>query len=169
MKKVDLTGQRFGRLLVIEKLPHYKRNNTYYRCKCNCGNEKIVSYVNLGRSINSCGCLRIETCKKKKLPDDVIRINAMRRYYKRNAKLRGSSWELTNQQFEDMVKQPCSYCGYFDPIKFSGIDRKDNTLGYTFVNSISCCRWCNWGKNERNINEFKDWVERLYERRNIFY
>ncbi len=61
-KFVDLTGQRFGKLLVIERVePHAKRENThsYWKCRCDCGNEKRIDGTKLtsGRT-KSCGCLK---------------------------------------------------------------------------------------------------------------
>lgn len=66
MKK-DYTGQRFGYLTVIERLPHYKGNSrTYYRCVCDCGNEYITSSSNLVTSKNpSCGCVVKISPKRK--------------------------------------------------------------------------------------------------------
>lgn len=61
-KKVkDLTGMRFGRLTVIERRGSDKRGNAMWLCKCECGNEVIVSSEHL-RSGNttSCGCSRIK-------------------------------------------------------------------------------------------------------------
>ena len=61
----DLTGKRFNRLTVVEKLPRYKKERTYYRCICDCGNEKIVYGSDLKRGVtSSCGCYRKE-CKRK--------------------------------------------------------------------------------------------------------
>ena len=40
--KKDLTGHKFNSLTAIERLANYKNNKTYYRCKCDCGNERIV-------------------------------------------------------------------------------------------------------------------------------
>lgn len=50
----DITGQRFGQLTVIEFSEGGK--NSKWRCKCDCGNEKVVTYINLktGNSI-TCG------------------------------------------------------------------------------------------------------------------
>lgn len=58
MRKIDLTGQRFGHLIVegdAEKLPGNK--NRRFLCRCDCGCKIIVFYSNL-RSGNtkSCGC-----------------------------------------------------------------------------------------------------------------
>ena len=58
----DYTGQRFGRLIILEMLYRYKGKNTYCRCKCDCGNEKIILTSNVisGKS-KSCGCFERES------------------------------------------------------------------------------------------------------------
>ena len=56
---VDVTGQRFGRLVAIERI-HIKNEPTRYKCICDCGNTKIVSYGSLAAGTQSCGCLRDE-------------------------------------------------------------------------------------------------------------
>lgn len=38
----DYTGQKFNKLTVIERLPDYKKGKTFYKCKCECGNERIA-------------------------------------------------------------------------------------------------------------------------------
>ena len=56
-KVIDLTGQRFGRLTVIERAGSDKKRSATWHCQCDCGNEKVISSSNLisGRSA-SCGC-----------------------------------------------------------------------------------------------------------------
>lgn len=57
---IDLTGQRFGRLLVLE--PAARRNGVIWRCRCDCGAEHQVRAGHLrGGNIMSCGCLARET------------------------------------------------------------------------------------------------------------
>jgi hypothetical protein len=57
----DLTGQRFGRLVVIERTEDYVRPNgqsqVQWRCKCDCGNITIASTSSLTQGKKSCGCL----------------------------------------------------------------------------------------------------------------
>ncbi|MBQ6577194.1 MAG: hypothetical protein IJL91_05550 [Bacteroidales bacterium] len=54
----DLTGRRFGRLLV-EGFDHYGEGQSYWRCRCDCGGEKTVGRKMLQKgSTKSCGCLR---------------------------------------------------------------------------------------------------------------
>ena len=64
-KIVDLTRQRFGRLIVIEKAGHSKGNRLQWLCKCDCGNFKITTSSDLkSGKVRSCGCLRKETTSK---------------------------------------------------------------------------------------------------------
>ena len=64
-KIVDLTRQKFGRLIVIEKAGHSKGNRLQWLCKCDCGNFKITTSSDLkSGKVRSCGCLRKETTSK---------------------------------------------------------------------------------------------------------
>lgn len=57
---IDLTGLRFGRLLVVSRSEN-KGNMTRWNCVCDCGNETVVYGNNLRRGYtNSCGCYRHE-------------------------------------------------------------------------------------------------------------
>lgn len=61
MKFIDLTNQRFGRLIVIEKYGLNKFNHILWLCLCDCGNKVVVERDCLknGRT-KSCGCIRKE-------------------------------------------------------------------------------------------------------------
>ena len=57
IKVEDLTGIRFGRLVVLEYVPDGCR--TMWRCRCTCGTETTVAALNLkNRHTQSCGCLQ---------------------------------------------------------------------------------------------------------------
>ena len=65
----DLSGRRFGRLVVIEKLPYdrdkVRRAKVPYRCICDCGNEITATYGNLILGdTKSCGCRMREIAEK---------------------------------------------------------------------------------------------------------
>jgi len=65
-KFIDLTGQKFGRLTVI-KFYEKRRRESYYLCKCDCGNpeEKIIRGSSLtSGNTQSCGCLQKEKVKE---------------------------------------------------------------------------------------------------------
>lgn len=71
---VDLTGQRFGRLVVIRQAQREQEmvnRSARWECRCDCGNITQVMATNLrnGNS-KSCGCLHKETLAKRKLRID---------------------------------------------------------------------------------------------------
>ena len=59
-KFIDLTGKKFERLTVLEKL--YKKGNEWvWKCQCDCGNICEARGVNLRSGVKkSCGCLKQE-------------------------------------------------------------------------------------------------------------
>ena len=65
---MNLEGQKFNRLLVLEKsYKDFKNNRWFYKCKCDCGNIVVVRDCHLTRKNNptkSCGCLHSEIVKK---------------------------------------------------------------------------------------------------------
>lgn len=60
MRTTDLTGMRFGRLLVLSRdMDQSSKHDYYWRCLCDCGNEKSVTTGHLtSGTVSSCGCLR---------------------------------------------------------------------------------------------------------------
>jgi len=67
----DLTGQKFGRLTVIERAPN-KNQKTYWVCECNCGsNKEVVVWATSLKNgdIKSCGCLKVEMLNKRNFKD----------------------------------------------------------------------------------------------------
>lgn len=59
MKKIDLTNQRYGRLIVLYESSVKKQGRVTWHCKCDCGNECDVTSHNLRTgNTQSCGCLQ---------------------------------------------------------------------------------------------------------------
>ena len=65
--RLDLTGQIFGRLLVTERASNHKDGSILWKCKCECGSEKIIraAYLRNGTT-TSCGCFRKESVSKRR-------------------------------------------------------------------------------------------------------
>ena len=56
---ISLIGNRYGKLVVIERVENNRFGHVCYRCKCDCGGETIVDATNLrGGNTNSCGCIK---------------------------------------------------------------------------------------------------------------
>lgn len=62
---IDMTGQRFGRLVALSSEKRVGDTRAYWRCQCDCGNTSVVSgkYLRSGVS-RSCGCLMAERASK---------------------------------------------------------------------------------------------------------
>ena len=57
-KALDLTGQRFGKLVALSKAPS-RSGKTYWLCQCDCGNQKEIQTNHLtSGATQSCGCLQ---------------------------------------------------------------------------------------------------------------
>ena len=64
-KLIDLTGQTFDKLTVIEKAPSRARH-VYWKCQCECGNIIEVSGESLKRNApHNCGCIKQKEKLKK--------------------------------------------------------------------------------------------------------
>lgn len=58
MKPIDLTGQRFGELIAVHRVPNIGIH-TAWLCKCSCGKTTIIKTYNLTKGLTrSCGHLR---------------------------------------------------------------------------------------------------------------
>jgi hypothetical protein len=183
-KTIDITGQRFNRLVVIERVEKPKEKNdtgSYWRCVCDCGKEIVVSRKNLmGKHTMSCGCLLIEFrnsgCGKKK-EFGLASLNQLFNSYKMGAKRRNIEFEMSILEFKTETSKNCFYCGkkplmsggmkklngeYF----YNGIDRINNNLGYKINNVVSCCKYCNRMKSDMSTQEFLDHIKLIYEWQN---
>lgn len=61
VKALNLTGQRFGRVVVIDRSTSKPRGATWWNCKCDCGNTKVLrGSLLVSGNTRSCGCLEAE-------------------------------------------------------------------------------------------------------------
>ena len=60
IRGIDITGQRFGKLIAVKPTKQKDGTNIVWEMKCDCGNTTYVSTANIGdgkRNTKSCGCL----------------------------------------------------------------------------------------------------------------
>lgn len=71
MKLIDMTNERYGRLVVLKKADKRTANgNAQWVCKCDCGNYVVADrYSLVNGTTKSCGCLRREQSRQAMLND----------------------------------------------------------------------------------------------------
>lgn len=72
--------------------------------------------------------------------------------YKRRGKRDDIEFNLTLEEFTSFWNLQCTYCGA--DIDGVGLDRTDNTLGYSMTNCVPCCSYCNRMKASRPLSEW---------------
>jgi hypothetical protein len=170
---IDRTGERFGRLVITGKAPGSRK---CWWVRCECGTVKTVLYNNL-RTTKSCGCWKQEGTYQK--DNSGVEFGESTRYfvldrYKRDAAKRGYAWSLTDKQFYELTSSACHYCGQppsnikkndynKGDFVYSGIDRRDNVVGYEPCNVVPCCCVCNRSKDVMTEKEFLNWVGRVFK------
>ena len=157
MRFIDLTGQKFGRLTVIERAPS-KGNRTMWLCRCDC-DGKIVTVAggNLKNGhTRSCGCLNDEKRSERKLQHGMSDtplyetwLSRLRRCYVANCPTyhdygaRGikvcERWHDFSLFYNDVSKMP-----HFGEPGYS-LDRVDNDGDYEPSN-------CRWATNKEQSN-----------------
>lgn len=88
--------------------------------------------------------------------------------YRLGAKTRNLIFQLTPDEFKNIVKQKCHYCGGFSidsnpKSRGNGIDRKNNNIGYVIENCVSCCVNCNYMKKAMPYNDYIKHIRRSYK------
>lgn len=179
----DKTGKKYNKLTVLG-LDHtkyysskYKKVNTrtFWKCKCDCGNECVVVSYNLTSGVaKSCGCQKRESLLKlnqKRREQSTYSIDKIYSGYKSRAKKMDLSFNLTHTEFNCLIDKNCYFCGaspsnisqmYNVKVEYNGIDRLNNDLGYELFNCVPCCKTCNRMKNNLKLQDFYSHIKNIY-------
>ena len=164
-------GTKFNRLTILKFSHSDKRWRRFYLCHCECGAEKtIMGSALVSGNTKSCGCLRREVGKNKRISENHSEVTAIVLGYKRHAKRRNIKWKLSRESVMNIIEKNCFYCGATpsnikktknslgDGLVYSGIDRVDNGEDYTETNVVPCCKTCNQAKGDMSLVEFQKWA-----------
>jgi hypothetical protein len=130
--------------------------------QCDCGKEKAVAYFNVrhGRQV-SCGCLRGPAALggRKQYQPGISNHSPKTLYsiFCREARKRNLVNELSLEQWQNLRRMPCGYCG----LDATGIDRIESSLGYLSSNVTAACERCNKMKGSQSASDWYAQIERV--------
>ena len=161
MKKINLVGKRFGKLVVIEERGTNKWGNCLFLCKCDCGGQNIIPSAHL-RSVRtkSCGCMSSRNFIGKNSITHGFRHNSFyNRFILMKARCNNPKnhkypiygargikclWKTFEEFRDDMYK---SYLRHIE--KFG----KDTSIDRIDVNGHYCKENCRWATaKEQSVN-----------------
>lgn len=155
MRPADLTGKRFGRLVVLRMADERSKDNcVQWICRCDCGTVKAISTHNIKR-VHSCGCYKDEVFKR----DHVTHGQSDTNLYHVWASMKGRCKNKNNPAYKNYGGRGITVCeewldfsnfyewsmsnGYGDNLS---IDRIDNDGNYEPDN----CRWITLQEQQNN-------------------
>jgi hypothetical protein len=156
---IDITGQRYGRLVAVAVDTIGLRKKRSWHCLCDCGNEAVVLLFNLksGRT-KSCGCLRVESNKvnaEKNTTHGMFGTSE----YEAWSSMKHRCANSNNESYHNYGGRGIQVCArwaesfenfYADmgdkPSDRHSLDRRENDGNYEPGN----CRWATWEEQAEN-------------------
>lgn len=174
-------GQQIGDFTISA----YNHDNQLYTLKCKCGQTASGAAEFVTRKISNLMTDGFTSCmacyykqahvlkyRKEREARSYVFKDVYREYIKK-AKARGIKFELSLQQASELYSQNCKYCGTPPRNKrtrdtgltvlYQGIDRVDNSIGYSPGNVVPCCKYCNSFKMDRSEDEFLAHATRIHK------
>jgi hypothetical protein len=156
---IDLTEQRFGRLVVIERDVAPRYPGTFWWCLCDCGNRTSVESPSLRKNNNtrSCGCYRHESATKQMTTHggrDTEEYSIWCNMRKRCENPRTKSWKDYGGRGITVCERWQTFANFSKdmgprPSKDHTLERKDNSLGYFPGNVI----WLHKSQQSQNTRK----------------
>jgi len=162
-RRIDLTGQRFGRLVVESFAYMSKCRHSMWNCRCDCGGHNVVSTSNLKTGeVKSCGCLR-RICHPKTHEESGSRL------YNIWSGIKKRTGVETNKDFKYYGGRRIVMCGEWknDFLAFknwaiSSGYRDDLTIDRIDVNGDYCPENCRWIPMEKQAENKRNNVKLMY-------
>lgn len=158
---IDLTGQRFGRLVVLHRmLPPKTVRRVYWLCKCDCGNVvTVLSFSLKSGETKSCRCLQREIVAARATTHGAVKGGKKTPEYRTWDNMKRRCLNPSNKDFYLYGKRGITICDRWvhsfqnfltdmgpKPGSSYSIDRHDNAGPYNPEN----CRWVTWKVQNRN-------------------
>lgn len=169
----DLSGKTFGELTVIERSMNVNGRPSF-KCRCSCGNEKIVMSQSLkSGTVKSCGCLSKRYGKDNIFWKGYGEISlSFFSIIKKGAESRNLEFNISIEEIWSLFlfqKKKCALSGM--DLRFqsknsirdgtASLDRIDSSRGYVIDNIQWVHKDINWLKNDWSQKEFIELCSRV--------
>lgn len=134
----------------------YKASNGKYGVKGTCKSCSDAQYKNWRKGAGH-GISLANNQKYYKANKDSVKYKFLR--LRNGAKQRNKALEISFEEFKELWKEPCHYCG--GEVLSAGLDRVDSKYGYVKGNIVRCCEKCNRAKNDMTVMEFIEHCKRI--------
>lgn len=146
-------------------------HDTLWLIKCVCGNERWTYTNSVRKSVYPC---KLCYNNSMKINNELPAIKKSFRSLRGNAKSRGIPVEISLDYFIKLSSNNCYWCGskplskkglkdWHKNATINGIDRINNTLGYTIENCVACCYDCNRMKSNLTEVNFLEHIKKIYD------
>ncbi len=158
---IDLTGQKFVRLVVIEQAGKDKQGRYKWLCECDCGNKIVTNgyYLRCGDT-KSCGCLNIEKIIQRSTKHGHKTREKTSEIYEAWSGMIQRCTNPNNKQWKDYGGRGIIVCkrwldenGFVHFLEDMGerplgytLERRNNNKGYDKEN----CEWATQKQQQRN-------------------
>ena len=152
-------------LKTVREITINSKNKTEYIVECSCG---VILKQDKHRFFFTLKC---QSCSSRGVKG-ASAWHALFVSYRNSARRRLLEFTISENELKSICSRPCVYCGivplqvygrakFFGSVLYNGIDRANNTQGYTISNCYACCKICNFAKGNMSEADWFIWISRI--------